>query len=70
MARLSKKLKLAREKVDSNSVYSLSDASSLVREISSTNFDPSVAWIQILYDWYNGGYRSRTNEKITKTPKI
>ena len=42
MARLSKKQKVAREKVDSNSVYSLSDASSLVREISSTKFDPSV----------------------------
>ena len=42
MARLSKKQKVAREKVDSNSVYSLSDASSLVREISSTNFDSSV----------------------------
>ena len=42
MARLSKKQKVAREKVDSNSVYSLSDASSLVREISSTKFDSSV----------------------------
>jgi large subunit ribosomal protein L1 len=42
MTRLSKKQKVAREKVDSNSVYSLSDASSLVREISSTKFDSSV----------------------------
>ena len=42
MAKLSKKQKIAREKVNSNSVYSLSDASNLVREISSTNFDPSV----------------------------
>ena len=42
MARLSKKQKVAREKVDSNSVYSLSDASNLVREISSANFDSSV----------------------------
>ena len=42
MAKLSKKQKLAREKVDSNSLYSLSDASSLVREISSTKFDSSV----------------------------
>ena len=42
MARLSKKQKVAREKVDSNSVYSLSDASSLVKEISIINFDSSV----------------------------
>ena len=42
MVKLSKKQKLAREKVDSNSLYSLSDASSLVREISSTKFDSSV----------------------------
>ena len=42
MAKLSKKQKVAREKVDFSSVYSLSDASSLVKEISITNFDSSV----------------------------
>ena len=42
MARLSKKQKYVRERVDLNSVYSLSDASSLVKEISTTNFDSSV----------------------------
>ena len=42
MAKVSKKQKVAREKVDFSSVYSLSDASSLVKEISITNFDSSV----------------------------
>ena len=42
MVKLSKKQKEAREKVDSNSIYSLSDASSLVKKISTTKFDSSV----------------------------
>lgn len=42
MVKLSKKQKEARDKVDSNSIYSLSDASSLVKKISTTKFDSSV----------------------------
>ena len=42
MVKLSKKQKEAREKIDSNSIYSLSDASSLVKKISTTKFDSSV----------------------------
>ena len=42
MARLTKKQKEARAKVDSNKAYSLQDASSLVKEISTTKFDASV----------------------------
>ncbi len=42
MARLTKKQKEARAKVDSNKTYSLQDASSLVKEISTTKFDASV----------------------------
>ncbi len=42
MVKLSKKQKEAREKVDSNTLYSLSDASSLVKKISTTKFDSSV----------------------------
>ena len=42
MVKLSMKQKEAREKVDSNSIYSLSDASSLVKKISTTKFDSSV----------------------------
>tara|TARA_Y100001980_G_C14553262_1_gene338360 strand:- start:3374 stop:4063 length:690 start_codon:yes stop_codon:yes gene_type:complete len=42
MVKLSKKQKEAREKVDSNSIYSLSDASSLVKKISTTKFDSSI----------------------------
>lgn len=42
MARLTKKQKEARAKVDSNKTYSLQDASSLVKEISITKFDASV----------------------------
>ena len=42
MVKLSKKQKEAREKLDSNSIYSLSDASSLVKKISTTKFDSSV----------------------------
>jgi len=42
MVKLSNKQKEARDKVDSNSIYSLSDASSLVKKISTTKFDSSV----------------------------
>ena len=42
MARLTKKQKEARAKVDFNKTYSLQDASSLVKEISTTKFDASV----------------------------
>ena len=42
MVKLSKKQKEAREKVDFNSIYSLPDASSLVKKISTTKFDSSV----------------------------
>ena len=42
MVKLSKKQKEARDKVDSNSIYSLSDASSLVKKISTSKFDSSV----------------------------
>ncbi len=42
MARVTKKQKEVRAKVDENKQYSLADASSLVKEISNVNFDPSV----------------------------
>jgi large subunit ribosomal protein L1 len=42
MARLSKKQKEAGAKVDSNSLYSLADASSLVKDVTTTKFDASV----------------------------
>ncbi|MEL0299664.1 MAG: 50S ribosomal protein L1 [Flavobacteriaceae bacterium] len=42
MARLTKNQKEARAKVDSKKLYSLQDASSLVKEITTTNFDASV----------------------------
>ena len=42
MVKLSKKQKETRDKVDSNSIYSLPDASSLVKKISTTKFDSSV----------------------------
>ncbi|MEL0202007.1 MAG: 50S ribosomal protein L1 [Flavobacteriaceae bacterium] len=42
MARLTKKQKEARAKVDSKKLYSLQDASSLVKEITTTKFDASV----------------------------
>ena len=42
MVKLSKKQKEARDKVDFNSIYSLPDASSLVKKISTTKFDSSV----------------------------
>lgn len=42
MARISKKRKAILEKVDFTKVYTLNEASSLVKEISTVNFDPSV----------------------------
>jgi large subunit ribosomal protein L1 len=42
MAKLTKKQKEAQSKVDSSKVYSLSEASALVKEITSVNFDASV----------------------------
>src|SRR5918999_630864 len=42
MARISKKRKAAAAKVDKNKVYSLKDASSLVKEVNTTKFDASV----------------------------
>ncbi len=42
MAKLSKKQKVARQKVDSNKIYTLKEASSLVKDITSTKFDSSI----------------------------
>ncbi len=42
MARVTKKQKEFRAKIDPNKQYSLSEASSLVKEVSKVNFDPSV----------------------------
>ena len=42
MARLSKKQKEARAKIDSKTVYSVEDASSLVKDVTTTKFDASV----------------------------
>ena len=42
MARITKKQKEARSKVDSKNFYSLKQASSLVKEITSTEFDASI----------------------------
>ena len=42
MARLSKKQKEARSKLDTKSFYSLADASILLKEITTTKFDASV----------------------------
>jgi large subunit ribosomal protein L1 len=39
---ISKKQKEARAKVDSKSLYSVADASSLVKEVTTTKFDASV----------------------------
>jgi len=51
MARLSKKQKEARAKLDSNSLYSIAAASSLVKEVTTTKFDASVdlafVWVLI-----------------------
>ncbi|MBF8151470.1 50S ribosomal protein L1 [Winogradskyella sp. F6397] len=42
MARLTKKQKEARAKVDSNKTYSLEEASALLKEITYTKFDASI----------------------------
>jgi large subunit ribosomal protein L1 len=42
MARLTKKQKEAQAKIDPSKVYSLSEASALVKEITNVNFDASV----------------------------
>ena len=42
MARLSKKRKAALEKVDVDKLYQLADASTLIKEIGTSNFDASV----------------------------
>ena len=42
MGKLSKKQKEARSKVDSNKIYTLKEASSLVKHITSVKFDPSI----------------------------
>ena len=42
MARITKNVKAALEKVDKSKKYSLSEASALVKEISFTKFDSSV----------------------------
>ena len=42
MAFVPKKRKAANAKVDNNKVYSLKDASALVKEINTTKFDASV----------------------------
>src|SRR6056300_1155167 len=42
MARLTKKQKEARAKIDSNKIYTLQEASALVKEITTTKFDASV----------------------------
>ncbi len=42
MARLTKKQKESRAKLESNKVYSLEEASALVKEITNTKFDASV----------------------------
>ncbi|WP_417431869.1 50S ribosomal protein L1 [Halpernia sp.] len=42
MAKLTKKQKEARAKVDANKIYNLDEASALVKEINTTKFDASV----------------------------
>lgn len=42
MARLSKKRKEAIAKIDKNKAYSLAEAAELMKELSTTKFDPSV----------------------------
>ena len=42
MAKLSKKQKQARAKVNIKSLYSLADASSLVKDVTTSKFDASV----------------------------
>jgi len=42
MARLTKKQKEARAKIDSNNLYTLKEASALVKEITNSKFDASI----------------------------
>ena len=42
MAKISKKQKEARSKVDPKKIYNLEEASTLVKEISNTKFDASI----------------------------
>ena len=42
MAKLSKKQKEARTKVDNKSLYSVADASTLVKDVTTTKFDASI----------------------------
>jgi len=42
MARFTKKQKEARAKIDSNNLYTLKEASALVKEITNTKFDASI----------------------------
>ena len=42
MGRISKKRKAAETKVDKNKVYSLKEASSIVKTVNTTKFDASV----------------------------
>ncbi len=42
MAKITKKQKEAQSKIESGKLYSLSEASALVKEITNENFDPSV----------------------------
>ncbi|MCC4214027.1 50S ribosomal protein L1 [Leeuwenhoekiella parthenopeia] len=42
MAKVTKKQKEARAKVDANATYTLAEASALIKEVSKVNFDPSV----------------------------
>jgi len=42
MAKLTKKQKEVRAKVDPKNIYSLKEASSLVKDITTTKFDASI----------------------------
>ena len=42
MAKLTKKQKEARAKVDPKNIYTLKEASALVKEITNTKFDASI----------------------------
>ena len=42
MAKITKKQKEAKAKVDTKNIYTLQEASSLVKEITNTKFDSSI----------------------------
>ena len=42
MAKLTKKQKIAAEKIEAGKLYSLAEAAALVKEITTTKFDASV----------------------------